>query len=60
MVNLTEADPGRELAEGGSIWVVALGGKQFEANINEGLQHGHPSLGARLSPLRYSYSSVEL
>lgn len=57
---LTEAYPRRELAQGSSVWVVTFGGKQFEANINEGLQHGHPPLSARFSPLRFSYSPVHL
>ena len=50
---LTVADPGGELAEGVDIWVVAFVFKQMEAFINEGLQHGHPRLGARLGPLRH-------
>lgn len=48
MVLLTKADPGGQLAEGSSVWVVAVSVKQFKAYINEGLQHGHPSLGAWL------------
>lgn len=60
MVLLTEADPRGQLAKGGGVWVVALGVKQFKAYINEGLQHGHPCLGAWLSPLWLSYCSVDL
>lgn len=58
MVLLTESDPGGELAEGGGIWVIAMGAKQFKAFINEGLQHGHPCFCAWLSPLCLSYWSV--
>lgn len=46
MVLLTETDPGGELAESGSIGVIALGVKHFQAHINEGLQHRHPCFGA--------------
>lgn len=60
MVLLTEADPGGELAEGCSIWVVAFGVKLFKAYINEGLQHGQSCLGAWLSPLRLSNCFVNL
>lgn len=55
MVLLTESDPGGELAEGSSIWVITMGAKQLEACINERLQHGHPCFGAWLSPLCLSY-----
>lgn len=60
MVLLTESDPGGELAEGGGVWVVTLGVKQFKAYINEGLQHRHSCFGAWLSPLRLSDCSVHL
>lgn len=60
MVLLTESNPGGELAEGSSIWVVTMGAKQFKAYINEGLQHGHACFGAWLSPLCLSYWSVYL
>lgn len=60
MVLLTEADPGGELAEGNSVWIIASGVKLFKAFIDEGLQHGHPCHGAWLSPLRLSYCSVDL
>lgn len=60
MVLLTKTDPGGELAEGSSVWVVALAVKQFKSHIDEGLQHRHPCFGARFGPLRLSDCSVNL
>lgn len=60
MVLLTETDPGGELAESGSIGVVALGVKHFKAHVNEGLQHRHPCFGAWLSPLSLPHCSINL
>ena len=60
IIVLTEAEPRGQLAERSLVWVIAQGAEQFEANINEGLQHGHPSFCTWLSPLRLSYCSVNL
>lgn len=57
---LTEADPGGELAEGSGVWVVTEGAKEFEAHVNEGLQHGHPPTGTRLGPVHSSYRPIDL
>lgn len=54
----TKSDPRGELAEGHSVGVIALGVEQFEADVDEGLQHGRPSSGAWLSPFRLPDGSV--
>lgn len=57
---LTETDPRGELAEGHSVGVIAMGVKQFEADVDEGLQHGRPGSGAWLSPFCLPNSSVHV
>lgn len=55
---LTKSDPRGELAEGRSVGVIAMGVEQFEADVDEGLQHGGSGSGARLSPFRLHNGSV--
>lgn len=55
---LTETDPRGELAEGHCIGVIAVAVEQFEADVDEGLQHGRPPSGAWLSPFRLPNGSV--
>lgn len=57
---LTETDPRGELAEGRSVGVIAKGVEQFEADVDEGLQHCRPGSGAWLSPFRHPNSSVHV
>lgn len=57
---LTETDPRGELAEGHSVGVIAMGVEQFEADVDEGLQHGRPGSGAWLSPFCLPDGSVHV
>lgn len=57
---LTGVDPGGEMTEGVTVGIVSVSGKETQALVNEGLQHGHATTGARLSPVHLSNTAVHL